>query len=185
MTNQGVEPPREDEPKGAAALPSAEPSDELPVGGRGAVTLPPRRRWCSGRRMYPCSRCDYSTSEREGLSKHYRRSHQGRVYKCSIWGGQTTSYERTRSHRWWNPRCCYAVDVGSAFGPPMASDPQAATLRHGFRGSRGYPSNRRPNAWVMSGPTEVEVVPAGAALPLDPGPSDEEDDIDHQREPAP
>ena len=30
---------------------------------------------------------------------------------------------------------------------------------------------------------EVEVVPAGAALPLDPGLSDEEDDIGHRREP--
>ena len=30
---------------------------------------------------------------------------------------------------------------------------------------------------------EVEAVPAGAALPLDPGPSDEEDDIGHRREP--
>ena len=31
-------------------------------------------------------------------------------------------------------------------------------------------------------PDQAEVVPAGAALPLDPGPSDEEDDIGHRRE---
>ena len=32
-------------------------------------------------------------------------------------------------------------------------------------------------------PDQAEVVPAGAALPLDPGPSDEEVDIGHRREP--
>ena len=32
-------------------------------------------------------------------------------------------------------------------------------------------------------PNQVEVVPAGAALPLDPGPPDEESDIGHRREP--
>ena len=32
-------------------------------------------------------------------------------------------------------------------------------------------------------PDQAEVVPDGAALPLDPGPSDEEVDIGHRREP--
>ena len=50
-------------------------------------------------------------------------------------------------------------------------------------GGWGLPRSR-PGHWLMSSPTEVEVVPAGAALPLDPGPSDGEDDIGHRREPA-
>ena len=51
------------------------------------------------------------------------------------------------------------------------------------QGSRGLPRSR-PRRWMMSRPTEVEVVPAGAALPLDPGPSDGRSDIGHRQEPA-
>ena len=183
MSEQEEKPSGEDEPQEAAALPSAEPPDELPIGRPGGVSPPPHLRRCSGWRMYPCSLCDYSTSERRDLARHCQRSHEGRIYKCSVCGGQMTSYERAHSHRWWNPRCRHAVDVGSAFEPPMGTTPQAVAFRQEFRGNRGYPRNRGPRPWVMLGPTEVGVVPAGAALPLDPGPSDKEDDIDHQRGP--
>ena len=184
MSDEAGKPSGEDGPPGAAAIPPTEPLDELPTEGPGGIGPPPRLRrcysWRSEWQMHSCLSCDYSTSVRRDFDRHQQRSHRGRVYKCSVCGSQTTNYERARSHRWWNPRCRHAVDANAE--PPMGITPQAAANRQEIRGNRGYPRNRS-RRWMMSGPTEVEVVPAGAALPLDPGPSDEEDDIGHRREP--
>ena len=184
MSKEEGKPPGEDGPPGAAATPSTEPPDELPTGGPGDPGPPPRLRrcysWRAEWRMHSCTLCDYSTSERRDLDRHQLRSHSGRVYKCSVCGSQTTKYEQARSHRWWNPRCRHAVDANAE--PPMGFTPQAAAYRQGTQGNRGLPRSRS-RRWMMSSPAEVEVVPAGAALPLDPGLSDEEDDIGHRREP--
>ena len=63
------------------------------------------------------------------------------------------------------------------------------SLRHATLGvAMPLPSDKVPQFVTLDvveepQPDQAEAVPAGAALPLDPGPSDEEDNIGHRREP--
>ena len=81
-------------------------ADEPPPEEQGAAALLPAARPKSP--IHKCPQCTYSTNCAKALERHMQRSHMGRTYRCTLCGATSTSYEETRSHRYWAFDCRHA-----------------------------------------------------------------------------
>ena len=81
-------------------------ADEPPPEEQGTTALLPAAR--SKSPSHKCPQCTYSTNCAQALGRHMQRSHTGRTYRCTLCGATSTSYEETRSHRYWAFDCRHA-----------------------------------------------------------------------------
>ena len=116
--------------------------EELPPEEQGASALLPAARPKSPR--HKCLQCTYATNSAQALARHMLRSHTGRTYRCTLCGATSTSYEETRSHRYWAFDCRHAEisEVTGQLGRIRISTQDQA------RGRRGTPI-RQPTVRVF------------------------------------
>ena len=140
----------------------------MPPEEQGATALLPTERPKSPK--HKCCKCTYGTNLLRVLARHMVRSHSGRVYKCTLCGTMTTSYEETRSHRYWALSCQHAgiVEIASQMGRIRISEDESRVP-----GRRGTPV-RRPPVRALFNP-EARPLLGAAALPPKSWPLDEDE----------
>ena len=144
-------------------------ADEVPSEEQGATALLPTE--CPKSPMHKCCMCTYGTNSLRKLTRHMLRSHSGRVYKCTLCGATTTSYEETRSHRYWALMCLHAkiAEIASQLGRIRISGDESRVPER-----RDTPV-RRPPVRALFNPESRPPLGA-AALPPESWPPDRDEE---------